>query len=115
MTYLTKLTCHLGAVRWAAPELLSGEESISVATTQSDMYSFGNIILQVLTENVPWCHLIRDFQISYQVVIEGKMHPRPNDAYVTDQYWNFMTRCWSMTITDRPLAKEAVQFVGSAL
>ncbi|KAG2743556.1 kinase-like protein [Suillus brevipes Sb2] len=115
MTYLAKLTCHPGAVRWAAPELLSGEESTSVATTQSDMYSFGNIMLQVLTGNVPWYHLTRDFQISYQVIIEGKMQPRPKDAYVTDRYWNFMTRCWSMTITDRPPAKEVVQFVGSAL
>ncbi|KAG2743557.1 kinase-like protein [Suillus brevipes Sb2] len=115
MTYLAKLTGHPGAVRWAAPELLSGEESTSVATTQSDMYSFGNIMLQVLTGNVPWCHLTRDFQISYQVVIEGKMHPRPNDAYVTDQHWNFMARCWSMTFPDRPPANEAVEFVGSAL
>jgi serine/threonine protein kinase len=47
LTYLAKLTGHPGAVRWAAPELLSGEESASVATTQSDMYSFGNIMLQV--------------------------------------------------------------------
>jgi hypothetical protein len=43
------------------------------------------------------------------------MHPRPNDAYVTDQHWNFMARCWSITFTDRPPAKEAVQFVGNAL
>ncbi|KAG1759200.1 hypothetical protein EDD22DRAFT_907345, partial [Suillus occidentalis] len=98
MTYLAKLTGHPGAVRWAAPELLSGEE-----------------LAQVLTGKVPWCHLVRDFQISYQVVIEGKMHPRPSNDYVTDQHWNFMTHCWSMTITDRPPAKEAVQFVGSAL
>lgn len=33
MTYLVKVACHPGAVRWATPELLSGEESTSVATT----------------------------------------------------------------------------------
>ncbi|KAG1841654.1 kinase-like domain-containing protein [Suillus subalutaceus] len=115
MTYLAKMTCHPGAVRWAAPELLSGEESDSAATTQSDMYSFGSIILQVLTGNVPWCHLTREFQISYQVVIEGKMHSRPDDVCVTDPHWDFMTRCWSMSLTDRPPAKEAVRFVDSAL
>jgi hypothetical protein len=71
--------------------------------------------MQVLTGNVPWCHLASDFQITYQVVIKEKMHPRPNNAHVTDRYWNFMTRCWSMTIIDRPPAKEAAQFVGSAL
>ncbi|KAG2743555.1 hypothetical protein P692DRAFT_201168508 [Suillus brevipes Sb2] len=115
MTYLARMSSHPGAVRWAAPELLFGEESNSAATTLSDMYSFGSIMLQVLTGNVPWCHLTRDFQISYQVVIEGKMHPRPPSVYITDQHWNFMARCWSMTFTDRPLATEAVQFVGSAL
>ncbi|KAG1873826.1 kinase-like domain-containing protein [Suillus subluteus] len=115
MTYLAKMTCHPGAVRWAAPELLSGEEPASAATTQSDMYSFGNIMLQVLTGNVPWCHLTRDLQIMYQVAIEGKIHPRPHDVYVTDRHWNFMTCCWSMPFTDRPPAKDAVQFVNSAL
>jgi hypothetical protein len=43
------------------------------------------------------------------------MHPRPPSVYITDQHWNFMARCWSMTFTDRPLATEALQFVGSAL
>ncbi|KAG1821623.1 kinase-like domain-containing protein [Suillus subaureus] len=114
MTYLVKMSCHPGAVRWAAPELLSGE-SDSAATTQSDMYSFGNIMLQVLTGNVPWCHLTRDFSIMYQVVIEKKMHPRPGDVYVTNRHWNFMTRCWSTTSSDRPPVGEAVQFVDSAL
>ncbi|KAG1723633.1 kinase-like domain-containing protein, partial [Suillus lakei] len=106
MTYLAKMSCHPGAVRWAAPELLSGEESVSAATTRSDMYSFGSIMLQVLTGNVPWCHLTRDFQISYQVIIEGKIHPRPHDVCVTDRHWNFMTRCWSMTPDNRPSAAE---------
>ncbi|KAG1754107.1 kinase-like domain-containing protein [Suillus occidentalis] len=106
MTYLAKLTGHPGALRWAAPELLFGEESDPAATTRSDMYSFGSIMLQVLTGKVPWYHLTRDFQISYQVVIEGKMHPRPPGVDITDQHWNFMTRCWSMTFTDRPLATE---------
>ncbi|KAG2038943.1 kinase-like domain-containing protein [Suillus americanus] len=114
MTYLAKMTCHPGAVRWAAPELLSGE-SDSAATTQSDMYSFGSIMLQILTGNVPWCHLTRDFPIMYQVVVEGKIHPRPHVVYITDRDWNFMTRCWSMSFSDRPPAKEAVQFVDGAL
>jgi serine/threonine protein kinase len=47
MTYLARMSCHPGAVRWAAPELLFGEESNSAATTLSDMYSFGSIMLQV--------------------------------------------------------------------
>ncbi|KAG1727117.1 kinase-like domain-containing protein [Suillus lakei] len=115
MTYLAKLSCRPGAVRWTAPELLSGEESASAATTRSDMYSFGSIMLQVLTGNVPWCHVTLDFHILYQVIIEGKIHPRPEDVCVTDQRWNFMTCCWSTIPVDRPSAAEALQFVAREL
>jgi serine/threonine protein kinase len=46
MTYLVNMSCRPGALRWTAPELLSGEESASVST-QSDIHSFGSIMLQV--------------------------------------------------------------------
>ncbi|KAG0692086.1 kinase-like domain-containing protein, partial [Suillus ampliporus] len=48
MTYLAKMSCRPGAVRWTAPELLSVEETASAITTQSDIYSFGSIVLQVI-------------------------------------------------------------------
>ncbi|KAG1723350.1 kinase-like domain-containing protein [Suillus paluster] len=112
VTSLAKMSCHPGAMRWAAPELLSVEESGSAITTQSDIYSFGSIMLQVLTGNVPWRHLKNDFAIWSKVTV-GEIHPRPD--CVTDRHWNFMTRCWSMTPTDRPSAREALQFVDCEL
>ncbi|KAG1750237.1 kinase-like domain-containing protein [Suillus lakei] len=112
MTYLAKNCCP-GALRWTAPELLSEEESAAV-TTQSDIYSFGSIALQVLTGHVPWCHLTRDIHM-YQVISERKMHPRPVDNHITDQHWNFLTSCWSKTPFERPSAEEALQFVESEL
>ncbi|KAG1750867.1 kinase-like domain-containing protein [Suillus lakei] len=115
ITYLAKMSCHPGAVRWAAPELLSGEEPASAATTQSDMYSFGSIMLQVLTGKLPWCHLTGELLILRHVVVKKKTHPRPRNVCVTNRHWRFMTRCWSMTTIDRPPAEEAVQFVDSAL
>ncbi|KAG1887147.1 kinase-like domain-containing protein [Suillus subluteus] len=108
MTYLAKSSCHPGAVRWTAPELLSGEEPASAVTTQSDIYSFGNIFLQVLTGNVPWPHLNREAAILRKVIFEQELHPRPDDDCVADQFWNFMTRCWSIEPTDRPSAAEAL-------
>ncbi|KAG1887064.1 hypothetical protein F4604DRAFT_1916886 [Suillus subluteus] len=113
-TYLANMSCHPGAVRWTAPELLSGEESASAATTQSDMYSFGSIMLQVLTGHIPWRDSAKDTAVLLKV-IGGEIHPRPNVCYVTGQQWDFMTCCWSTTPIDRPPAEEAVQFVDSAL
>ncbi|KAG1887207.1 kinase-like domain-containing protein [Suillus subluteus] len=108
MTYLTKLSCCPGAVRWTAPELLAEEEP---ATTQSDIYSFGSIFLQVLTGNVPWPHLTHGTTILHKVFFERELHPRPDDGCVADKFWDFMTRCWSKVPTDRPSAAEALQFV----
>ncbi|KAG2030432.1 kinase-like domain-containing protein [Suillus americanus] len=111
MTYLAKLSCHPGAVRWTAPELLAWDEPASAVTTRSDVYSFGNIFLQVLTGDVPWPHLTRETAILRKVIFERELHPRPDDGCVADKFWNFMTRCWSIIPTDRPSAAEALQFV----
>ncbi|KAG1723354.1 kinase-like domain-containing protein [Suillus paluster] len=112
MTYLMRMSDHPGAVRWAARELLTVDESASAVTTQSDIYSFGCIMLQVLTGDIPWRHLKNDFAIWSKVSI-GEIHPRPH--CVIDRYWNFMARCWSETPTDRPSAKEILQFIDSEL
>ncbi|KAG1870673.1 kinase-like domain-containing protein [Suillus subalutaceus] len=117
MTYLAKTSCHPGALRWTAPELLSAEEvtSASAVTTQSDIYSFGSIVLQVLTGNIPWPHLINVAAILRKVIFEEETHPRPDDNRVTDQHWKFITLCWSKEPDARPSAEKALQFIGSEL
>ncbi|KAG2076584.1 kinase-like protein [Suillus decipiens] len=109
MTYLAKSSCHTVALRWLAPELSSSEESASVITTQSDIYSFGSIMLQVLTGKLPWSHL-NCMQI-LQAVIKGQEHPRPENNHITDQYWNFMLSCWSNTPINRPSAENTLKFI----
>ncbi|KAG1723353.1 kinase-like domain-containing protein [Suillus paluster] len=112
VTSLAKMSCHSRAMRWTAPEVLSVEESASALTTQSDIYSFGCIMLQILTGNVPWRHLKNDFAI-WSKVTAGEIHPHPHG--VIDPHWDFVTRCWSKTPTDRPSAKEVLQFIDSEL
>ncbi|KAG1835176.1 kinase-like domain-containing protein [Suillus variegatus] len=115
MTYLAMSQHRPGALRWTAPELVTAEDSTSGFTTQSDIYSFGSIMLQVLTGNLPWCHLTCEYKM-YQVIFERKQHPRPAHCdRITDQHWNFMTSCWSENPFDRPSAKEALQFIDHEL
>ena len=54
MSYLRTLTVHPGAVMWAAPELVYpklypkwNEDGKPRATLNSDIYSFGNMLLFV--------------------------------------------------------------------
>lgn len=50
LVYLQASTLRPGAVRWAAPEyFFSNPEEMRHCTTKSDIYSFGNISLQVFS------------------------------------------------------------------
>ncbi|KAG6377529.1 hypothetical protein JVT61DRAFT_15339 [Boletus reticuloceps] len=48
-----------GTVRWMAPELLDPDESHTAPTTQSDVYSFGSIMLQVCGRGVLYRHHVQ--------------------------------------------------------
>ncbi|KAG2030438.1 kinase-like domain-containing protein, partial [Suillus americanus] len=111
MTYLAIMSCHPGTIRWSAPELFFAEESASV---ESDIYSFGSIMLQVLTGDVPWPHLINPTTILRKMILE-ETHPRPDNDRVTNRYWNLITSCWSKTPINRPSAEDALQFVDDGL
>lgn len=52
----------------------------------------------------------------YQVIFEWKQHPRPAHCdRITDQFWNFMTSCWSENPFEHPSAIEALQFIDHEL
>ncbi|KAG1744299.1 hypothetical protein EDB19DRAFT_1827168 [Suillus lakei] len=59
-----------GNIRWAATELYEAPENASL-TTECDIYSFGSIILQVLTCKVPYYYVKNDLAV-LGYVIKGK-------------------------------------------
>ncbi|KAF9236614.1 kinase-like domain-containing protein, partial [Melanogaster broomeanus] len=107
-----------GTLRWAAPELLDlhvsdDEENPPkfVPTTQSDVYSFGGIMLQVLTGNVPYHYYVRDIQVMHAILI-GEVPRRPSCDLISDHQWSFIQRCWSTDDAgrQRPSNEELVEF-----
>ncbi|KAG1723359.1 kinase-like domain-containing protein [Suillus paluster] len=80
---------------------------------KSDIYSLGSIMLQILTGELPWPHLKREIAVMVTVSTGNETHPRPDR--VTNQQWDFITRCLSKTPMKRPSAKEALQFVDREL
>ncbi|KAF4568460.1 hypothetical protein EYR36_010471 [Pleurotus pulmonarius] len=77
-----------GSVRWADARLtlaaFSDGETLSV-TTCNDIYSFGSVMLEILSGRIPY-HYIR---ADAQVVIElhkGNKPRRPSDSFVTRQH-----------------------------
>ncbi|KAF9228985.1 kinase-like protein [Gyrodon lividus] len=117
-TFSTSQPC--GALRWAAPELLflnvqvSGDEDLPMVppTPQSDIYSFGGIMLQVLTGKIPYHYYPRDEQVVL-ALFQGETPTRPSQALVTDGRWAFMQQCWLFVNNgqSRPSDDEIVTFI----
>ncbi|KIJ07795.1 hypothetical protein PAXINDRAFT_139697 [Paxillus involutus ATCC 200175] len=88
-----------GTLRWTAPELLDtqvpeDDEPLDVfPTPRSDVYSFGSIMLQILTGKVPYHYYVRESQV-LSAISKGMIPKRPGRALVTDRQWTFMQRCW---------------------
>ncbi|KAG6375772.1 kinase-like domain-containing protein [Boletus reticuloceps] len=119
-------SCHArGTLRWIAPELLdleipedeTGEESPHVApATQSDVYSFGSIMLQILSGQVPYHYYKHDGQVVL-AISKGKMPRCPSSELVTERRWTFIQRCWSTVdiVRSRPSSEEIVAFIDQEL
>ncbi|KAF8835173.1 WD40 repeat-like protein [Paxillus ammoniavirescens] len=109
-----------GTLRWAAPELLGLQEKDSphhvFPTPPSDVYSFGRIILQALTGEVPYHYYIYEARVRH-AISKGINPTRPNSPLVTDRQWAFMQRCWMPVDADesRPCADEIVEFAREEL
>ncbi|KIJ06839.1 hypothetical protein PAXINDRAFT_121410 [Paxillus involutus ATCC 200175] len=107
-----------GTLRWTAPELLDTQvpededNPLDVfPTLQSDVYSFGSIMLQVLTGKIPYHYYVREPQV-LSAISKGMIPKRPGRELVTDRQWTFMQRCWMPVDGNesRPGGDEIVQF-----
>ncbi|KAG2060322.1 kinase-like protein [Suillus hirtellus] len=97
-----------GNMRWMAPELLVEREDGSQTrpSEQSDMYSFGGIMLQVLTNKVPYYHLSNDAAIIL-CIAKSQTPSRSRYPVLPEKYWRFIEQCWSTDPRDRPSTEGA--------
>jgi serine/threonine protein kinase len=101
-------------VRWAAPELFEvaeDEESSTPPQPASDIYSFGCIMLQVMTGRPPYADVRSDHQVIV-LILKGKKPTRPSSPHDVDYFWDFIEKCWSDT-GRRPSAVDVLSFLGS--
>jgi len=102
-----------GSVRWAALELHRGDaEGPPTLTFECDIYSFGSIVLQVLSGAVPYRHLTLH-QVMRKLG-EGRHPSRPKEPPIADDDWHFMTRCWGDPQT-RPTNVEISEYIHDRL
>ncbi|KAG2088083.1 kinase-like domain-containing protein [Suillus discolor] len=100
-------------MRWAAPELFGVPENEESSTLQpaSDIYSFGCIMLQVMTGLPPYADVQHDYQV-IALILKGRKPTRPSSPHDADSFWDFIERCWG-DIGRRPSAVDVLNFLGS--
>ncbi|KAF8123455.1 kinase-like domain-containing protein [Boletus edulis] len=104
LSYLQGLssTNNAGAVRCAAPERLSDCKPHPSA----DIYSFGCMMYEVLSGDVPWKEK-NDFEVIALKLMAHKPPSRPIHPAVEEEHWALMVKCWSSP-KRRPSAREVV-------
>ncbi|KAG2113889.1 kinase-like domain-containing protein [Suillus discolor] len=103
---------QLDAVRWTAPESLSGGSP----TEENDMYSFGCIMFHLLTLYTPWYTVTNELTVAEHIRGgEQMLRPAPSDSLdLTDARWNMILECWSAMVL-RPSASMVIGFLKSEL
>lgn len=101
-----------GAIRWAAPEFFIGVGQHS--TFDSDIYSFGSIMLQVLSGEIPWSEVETEHLIIKKLT--DWQTPRQPSS-ISQNHWTFIRSCWSPSPrnpahpSSRPPASQIVNFL----
>ncbi|KAG1847620.1 kinase-like domain-containing protein [Suillus subluteus] len=101
-------------VRWAAPELFEVPENEELSTPPQpagDIYSFGCIMLQVMTGRPPYADVRSDHQVTV-LILKGKKPTRPSSPHDVDFFWGSIEKCWS-DAGHRPSAVDILSFLGS--
>ncbi|XP_020866549.1 probable serine/threonine-protein kinase drkD isoform X4 [Arabidopsis lyrata subsp. lyrata] len=100
-TYLTTKTGR-GTPQWMAPEVLRNE----AADEKSDIYSFGVILWELVTEKIPWENL-NPMQVIGAV---GFMNQRLEVPKNVDPQWiSLMESCWHSEPQHRPSFQEIME------
>ncbi|KAJ8597175.1 kinase-like protein [Rhizopogon salebrosus TDB-379] len=104
-----------GNFRWLAPELLGQPENpLPVRPTKSsDIYSFGGLMLQVLTSKIPYYY--SSDTVVIMCIANGVKPMRSRYPVFSDKYWRFIEGCWSAGPQDRPSTQKVVEVIRDEL
>lgn len=109
-----------GTIRWMAVEQFrreSGGPASShgkgvVATEPTDKWSFGMVVLELLTGDMPFPEIPADGAVML-ALLDGKRPQRPGRAAarrgLSSVLWQWMHQCWSAHPSQRPCLKQMCQ------
>ncbi|KAG2755027.1 kinase-like protein [Suillus brevipes Sb2] len=114
-SHLAATSIRPGAIRYAAPELVLSEHVRATGLVEkTDIYSFGCVMLQILSGLPPWSEITSE-RPEFRIVVmisEGRRPQRPNcHPKIVDSDWNFIQKCLQSGPELRPSADEVLNFV----
>ncbi|KAG2362603.1 kinase-like domain-containing protein [Suillus spraguei] len=102
-----------GAIRYAAPELVlpNNAHEPPVPLEKADIYSFGCIMLQILSGRRPWHEILGETFIIV-AISQGRGPQRPDGhPGIIDLDWKFIQKCLQFGPELRLSAEEVLDFV----
>ncbi|KAG2158176.1 kinase-like domain-containing protein [Suillus bovinus] len=112
---LAATSIYPGAICYAAPEfVLSDDVHDRELAGKIDIYSFGCVMLQILSGRPPWSE-IKSGRLDALIpvmIYQGRGPQRPDgDPEILDSDWNFIQECLQFEPKLRPSADEVLDFV----
>ena len=99
-----------GNVRWLPPEVLFGNAQPSWSV---DMWSFGMLSMELLTEDKPFAHQALDGTVVVDIFLK-RTPPRPTPEQLkigslSDEFWECIQKCWRAVPQERISAVKMVE------
>lgn len=76
-------------------------------TRESDCYSLGMVILEVLSGQAPFAS-DKELMVMRRIV-DGDHPERPGTPWITDDLWRILEQCWSPQPKDRPAVETVLE------
>eukprot|EP00055_Hartaetosiga_balthica_P016027 m.98859 g.98859 ORF g.98859 m.98859 type:complete len:1251 (-) comp9023_c2_seq2:133-3885(-) len=89
------MTKNVGTLLWSAPEVHQGSDY----SLSADVYSFGIVMWEVYTRELPFEHLRTPWEIR-TAIIDGERPAIPK--HISSDIKILMERCWAQNATERP-------------
>ncbi|KAH9088105.1 hypothetical protein LEN26_019667 [Aphanomyces euteiches] len=97
-----------GTLNWMSPEQYSSSQKV---TTQSDIWSFGMAVWEILWNDIPfrdYCAYV--FREVFKSEDDRPEKPKKLESHL-EPLWTLITMCWKIDPTVRPSATDIVNFL----
>lgn len=99
-------TGGIGSCRWAAPEIIKGEQW----TEKADIYSLGLTFYEIASRKIPFEKVGENFVVQY-LVVENERPDIPNDC--PPEFAEIIRKCWDPEPNARPTTAQLLQMLES--